>query len=963
MLRKITRSAGALFAGICLLGACGAAAGPNLATIVLSVLAALGDPAVGSGAACTPLDGAGPMHASSGAHHAHHAQADTRPVAAQTTVTERRSRAGVGLAWSSPQTWQGAPPAAGERVLIPAGSAVILDQNTPDLEGLTIEGELRFANQALHLTADWIYVGDGGLFQIGAAAAPYAHKAILTLNAPDPASCGPHDMGVRGLLVMGGALRLYGAAPATAWTKLNAHASAGATTLQLASAVNWQPGDEIVVAPTDFYGVATAERHSLAAVAGNNLTLASGLGAPRWGVLQYPQNSGVGLSPDAGYAPPSDPAAPGASAPTVIDQRAEVGLLTRHIVIESPDDALWREQGFGVHTMIMGPTSSSVISGVQFRRAGQRGRTGRYPVHYHVKSYDLQTGAQLADATDVIENSTVQESSNRGIVIHATNGVRVDHNILFDISGHGFFLEDNVERRNLLEDNLCLRVRNPAQPLKLHEADGFQVGSSCYWITNPDNILRRNVAADVQGPGFWLSFAQNTVGISARVPLRPQSMTFGVFDDNTAHSINKPCLNLDWVQVDEAGAVAPLQYQPRPNPNQQVGYGNMYNSTFRRFTGYKCREECIWNRVAGPIYEEFVCADNQKTFFAGSSGGGRITRALVVRESLNNATAASGDTAALKSYHSGVDMDHNTFINFSYEADRDEFCGALNTNDYYLRPVDLGFVRNPGNQLINSNFGCRVAPPAHGRSTLAGALHDPHGSIGPAGGYWTYDAPFFTYGTGFPACSQVQPAGANGRSCTGPYFGVLEFVLNQGNDRFDARMPIEARRLDETFNDVNARTIIGTWSVLQGLPEFQLPNMRHFAARQGGRYELLFPGVGPGAITDVGLTLENMQTIGDWFVLGVAYSGATAARVYTTGYENYFSYAQTPNGPSKRNFVEVADFAALIAHAGDAYWQDHVNQRVWMKIRGGMTDPFVVNADPLGDELLYKPLYLRIHPE
>jgi hypothetical protein len=55
----------------------------------------------------------------------------------------------------------------------------------------------------------------------------------------------------------------------------------------------------------------------------------------------------------------------------------------------------------------------------------------------------------------------VNESANRGVVIHGTNGVEVSRNVIFDIEGHGIFTEDAVERRNLIDGNLVLRIRNP----------------------------------------------------------------------------------------------------------------------------------------------------------------------------------------------------------------------------------------------------------------------------------------------------------------------------------------------------------------------------------------------------------------------------------------------------------------------------------------------------------------------
>ena len=71
------------------------------------------------------------------------------------------------------------------------------------------------------------------------------------------------------------------------------------------------------------------------------------MNAQRWGLLQYATASGMSLT----YSAP--PATVVAGTPTVLDERAEVGNLTRNIVIQAPDDARWQNDKFGCHVMIM----------------------------------------------------------------------------------------------------------------------------------------------------------------------------------------------------------------------------------------------------------------------------------------------------------------------------------------------------------------------------------------------------------------------------------------------------------------------------------------------------------------------------------------------------------------------------------------------------------------------------------
>jgi hypothetical protein len=164
------------------------------------------------------------------------------------------------MRWSDPATWGGTLPAAGAEIVIPAGRTVILDTQTASLGRLRIDGTLRFVGDNVALTAASIQVT--GALLAGAPGVPFTGRAVVTLTG---APVTPNDGIARGLVVNGGELFLYSAAPAPAWTKLAEHAESGVRSLTLKDAVNWQSGDSIVVAPTEYYGVAQTERLELAA--------------------------------------------------------------------------------------------------------------------------------------------------------------------------------------------------------------------------------------------------------------------------------------------------------------------------------------------------------------------------------------------------------------------------------------------------------------------------------------------------------------------------------------------------------------------------------------------------------------------------------------------------------------------------------------------------------------------------
>ncbi|MCA9519907.1 MAG: right-handed parallel beta-helix repeat-containing protein [Myxococcales bacterium] len=872
--------------------------------------------------------------------------------------------------WSDPATWGGELPKEGDEVVIPAGTEVLLDVDPPSLASLTIDGRLRFDERDTTLRAGYILVR--GALEIGDEGVPFAHKATITLTDTDTERNVMQMMGTRGILVMGGRLDLHGQAPSAVFTKLDQHLENGATTLTVLDASGWKVGDEVVVAPTDFYGVAQSQTLTLSKVDGTSLTTTSPIVGFRWGLLQYVSQDGMSLTPDPSVTAPTAPE--GGTAPLVLDERAEVGNLTRNIVIEAPDDELWRNQGFGAQLMVMTLQSLARIDGVELRRVGQAGRLGRYPMHWHRLSYD-DAGSELGDATGhYIRNSTIHQSANRCVTIHATNGVQVSRNICFDIKGHGIFFEDAVERRNRIEGNLVLRVRFPApsQTLKLHEREqpGIESGSSGIWVSNPDNTVRNNTLADCEGFGLWMAFPKQPVGVSKLVAIKPYRLLFGDFDGNTLHSNRGRGATIDNVEDDDAGKVVNLQYASTTDGEELVWpYPTLRRFSIRGWTLYKNGVGNFWNRVVWPSYTEFVSADGEGKFFNGSGSDGLISRSLIIGTSLNDFSerpnAWVGNPIALATYHSTFDMRDNVIVNFPLVFGKPS--GAFASDDYYIRPVEKGHIRNSNNLLIKSHPGHRSKASVDEGSgfalgydyyVFASALWDPYGLWGPAGNWSVYDEPFLTYGAN---CTPLSPPGQLAISCDGRYYGVDAFVVNQANEPWDDLMAIEIQR----YTDGTLGEEVGTWRVEAGQSDWLLAHMRHFAVRQNGFYRLSFPGLEiPWEVT---LDLTNIHGKDDVFVLGVPFSGDQLARVYSSTYDYGNSLNDGPSPPPRapvtRPYTAVESWDALRSSEGQTFWQNPTDHIVWVKISAeGLELPTGTDAPtPHSDQALYNRLHLRVY--
>lgn len=868
------------------------------------------------------------------------------------------------MPWSDPATWGGTKPVAGQDVIIPEGMHVILDESTPALGSLTINGSLEFDDQNLSLTAKWIMLM--GTLRVGSESQAFTSEAVITLTGDNPAE-NVMGMGTRGLMVMGGTLELHGNPTQIPWTKINQSTASGSTFLTLMQSVDWQTGDEIAIGPTDFYqagnGASVTQNVLISSVNGAQIGLQTGLNAHRWGVLQYATQNGISLN----SSPAVDPPGTGFT-PAILDERAPVGHLSRNIIIQAPDDALWQSQGFGCHVMIMrmGNTQGVAhVNGVEIRRGGQRGILGRYPFHWHMLSYE--GSSTLNDANgQYIRNSSINRSAHRGIVIHGTNGVEVSNNVVCDIRGHGIFTEDASERRNLIDNNLVLRVRNALLPLKQHETN--ERGASGFWLSNPDNTIINNTAADCGTNGFWLAYPTHPWGLSINVPINPSRIEFGVFDNNTAHSNRLEGIMLDNVEIDNAGNTFPFQYYSTSDgQNPQWPFSTLRRFALERYKTWKNGAMGIWDRATWVDNYECVSADNCGRFFAGAGVDGVIERCLVIGTSLNHMMNGTGRPnftgefvpAGFATYHSTFDIRDNIVMHFPGVPNTKS--GVFATEDYYIRAVDKGQMRNENNLMIQSHPGVKLMA-IYPHFALAGALWDPHDNWGGSpsqDNYLVYDTPFYTYGQ---TPQIVPPANVSGGVLLeGPFYGFNDFIINKGNLSWDDLMAIRVRRMNP------AMQIVGEWNVNQASPGWLLAHMRHFAAHPSGYYLLDFPGF--EVVSDVGLAVENMLGLNDTLIIGIEYSGDyDITQVYTSTMYHYMdpSHESIPNSFAyKTVFEKVNNFNAVRDSDGEAvYWHDQSAGVVWMKIIGGMQHPWNPNDySPTDDELLYEMFNLRIFGE
>lgn len=317
-----------------------------------------------------------------------------------------------------------------------------------------------------------------------------------------------------------------------------------------------------------------------------------------------------------------------------IDMRAEVGLLTRNIVIQGHPDR--RKDEFGGHVMVM-MGGKMHIAGAELKFMGQDGFLGRYPLHWHL-SGDVKG--------QYITNNSIHNSFHKGITLHGTQNAWVENNVVFETQGHGIFLEDGTEENNVIKKNLVFNTKKAKTPVIA--SDKFAISS--YWSNNPNNHFIGNHAAGSRGSGFWIAGNRKPIAGAEKMPqyksLVPRQRPFGLFQGNTAHSNLKTSsgtlgremtgIGLNIGQEIQEDKIKKLDHDNYAELHQPVlGQSNdIYNLYVSDFTSYMNEDVGIFARTFGGHLKNIKLADNGLAIM--TTGGQLIEESVVIGHSKNS---------------------------------------------------------------------------------------------------------------------------------------------------------------------------------------------------------------------------------------------------------------------------------------------------------------------------------------
>ncbi|KAH0628271.1 hypothetical protein JD844_009180 [Phrynosoma platyrhinos] len=527
----------------------------------------------------------------------------------------------------------------------------------------------------------------------------------------------------------------------------------------------WNPEDQIVIASTD-YSMYQAEELSL-------------LPCPECSkyqikVRETPQFHHIGEIIDG------------------VDMRAEVGVLTRNILIKGEmEDSCYTGKEcrffnydtFGGHIKILKNFTSVHLSYVELKQMGQQ-VYGAYPVHFH-RCGDVDEKGGYNYQT-YVEGLSIHHCFSRCVTIHATNGLLV---------------------------GIMNNAKSGIAVLKWEAV-------STFWIAHPNNHLINNVAAGSQDAGIWYIFHKVPTGESHGLfPETKAELTpLGIFYNNKVHSNFKAGLFIDkGVKITNASAADKREYLSLDNnarfrPHQDANPEKpRVAALIDRLIAYKNNDHGAWVRGGDIIIQNSGFADNgigltfasDGSFPSDEGSSQQVSDSLFVGESKNYGNAGgqnkywgtggvNNKTRALprnrtypirgfQIYDGPICLTKCTFSNFVPTPDRfTSAIGFLMKNTWQITPQNnISLVKFGENVSLKIFFG--KPGPWFEEADLDGdknsIFHDVDGSV--TGYKDTYVGRMDNYLIRHPDCINVTTW--NGVVCSGTYAQVYIQTRNPQN--------------------------------------------------------------------------------------------------------------------------------------------------------------------------------------
>ncbi|XP_045142328.1 cell migration-inducing and hyaluronan-binding protein isoform X3 [Echinops telfairi] len=327
-----------------------------------------------------------------------------------------------------------------------------------------------------------------------------------------------------------------------------------------------------------------------------------------------------------------------------VDMRAEVGLLTRNIVVMGEmEDACYPYNHhicdffdfdtFGGHIKFALGFKAAHMEGVELKHMGQQ-LVGQYPIHFHLAGDVDEEGGY--DPPTYVRELSIHHTFSRCVTVHGSNGLLVKDVVGYTSLGHCFFTEDGPEERNTFDHCLGLLVKpgtllpsdRDSKMCKTITEDSYPGyvpkprqdcnAVSTFWMANPNNNLINCAAAGSEETGFWFIFHHVPTGPSVGMysPGYSEHIPLGKFHNNRAHSNYRAGMIIDnGVKTTEASAkdkrpflsIISARYSPHKDADPLKP---REPAIIKHFTAYKNQDHGAWLRGGDVWLDSCRFADN-----------------------------------------------------------------------------------------------------------------------------------------------------------------------------------------------------------------------------------------------------------------------------------------------------------------------------------------------------------------
>jgi len=417
-------------------------------------------------------------------------------------------------------------------VKIESGTHLVLDG------GLAIRGTVIFEDGGDPIIVETPFVLVLGSIKIGSSIQYFQSKVTFILkDHPENASLkiteglsSTYDFGQKSFVVLGGKVAFYGTninAPSFAPLMQSVHAGSNKIFVRGNVQSVWNVGDTIGIASSSNSGDLTSKGK----ISAMRITTKASEK-----VTEIKLETPLENSHSVRSVTRSD-------TNNKVLLRPEVVRLDRNIVIRGshPEmenvDVNAKNVFLGGHFIITHSGFPQILEGVEFIHMGQAGKTGRYPIHFHFGGYVHEKSR--------ISHNSIHDSFQRCIVVHATNNLKVAHNVAFHTHGHCYVTEDGLEHGNQFIGNLAINVKKALRHIPTIYGDApTDSEASGFWFAASNNDVIENIVAGAYNTGFWYESLSQVSGESAIMKLPGYDKTtlkgdeFGIFQNNVAHSVN-----------------------------------------------------------------------------------------------------------------------------------------------------------------------------------------------------------------------------------------------------------------------------------------------------------------------------------------------------------------------------------------------------------------------------------------